>query len=449
MSREPDAGAPRGLAAVVESRIARRVRRGIASARRFVQGPPMLRDRYMELEVGSWTGATQALDAEGRLLGEEFGLAPSETELPNTVWRTWKAAGSRQGKLYNLTALHSVSKHWVHVLSDVRLIQQRYLVRFGSSDTLADLYHLARIATAVPAYLMRRRHDRVPDGRLPARHAAVYKTMAGLHLTIDAMIGRDARLEDYQRPEPRRLLEYIESTNLFVATTGRVCGGPEKMVEELIACALGRPLAADLPDVEPPIFAPDLDRVIDYGVACARLELAHQIFAAEYRRRVEAVDSALEGSAPAADAATRPDSEGARLACRIFDRLAMPAGTDAQSFRAVRPESAAARALDRSLEAELQLHSDAARRAVCAFLLTRARAHRAFCELFESAMVALGQGAASMPPWRMVEARMARTSPAARTPASDWLARLPLVQQGAVLFLRAPAGRRVSLAPAE
>jgi len=435
----------RGFVAAAKSFFTGRMRRGLYWARRYVQGPPMLRDRYMELEVDSWAGAMHALDAEGRLFGEEFGMAPGQTELPDTVWRTWKAGGSRHGKLYNMTAMHSVSKHWVHVQSDVRLLQQRFLARFGSSGTLADLYYLGRTASAVPAYLMRRRDNRVRDGQVPARHAAVYKTMAGVHITIDAMIERDEQPDYYEHPEPRQLLEYIEANNLFVASTGHVCSGPEKMVEALFAFALGHPLPADLPAVDPPIFEPDLDRVIDYGIACAKLELAHRIFNVEYRRLVDALDAALAGSAPANDDAAGQPAVGARLAARIFDHLGVPAGTRSGSFCPVRREPEGVQALERCLKADFHLESDGARRAARLFLLTRAQAHRAFCELFESATGALGRRVGSMPHWRMVEDRMSRAKPAPPSPARDLLASLPLTQQGEKLYLKAPSSGLVAI----
>lgn len=427
------------------SSFTRRMRRGLYWARRYVQGPPMLRDRYMELEVGPWAGAMHALDVEGRHFGEEFGMAPGQAELPDTVWRTWKAGGSRHGKLYNVTAMQSVSRHWVHVQSDVRLLQQRLLARFGSSGTLADLYYLGRTASAIPAYLMRRRHDRVRDGQVPARHAAVYKTMAGVHITIDAMIERDEPLDEYEHPEPRQLLEYIEANNLFVASTGHVCSGPEKMVEALFACALGHPLPADLLAVDPPIFEPEIDRVIDYGIACAKLELAHRIFDVEHRRLVDALDAALAGSVLANDDDAGRPAVGARLAARIFDHLAVPAGTRSRSFSAVRHPPEAVQALDRCLKADFHLESGDTRRAACLSLLTRAQAHRGFCELFASATRALARKLEPMPPWRMVEDRLSRTRPAPPSPARDLLAGLPLTQQGENLYLKAPSRGLVAI----
>lgn len=384
----------------------------------------MLREARMEAHHGTWVGVLQCFDVDGRLLGEEHGKAPGQTELANTDWHEWGLGGSRQGRLYNATAMKAIARHWDDILADVQLLRDAYRRRFGGDDSLADLYYLSRIATSIPAFLMRRAAHPLRDGQLPVRQSALFKVMAGVHATIEHMIGHGPPAGLFEDPEPQRLVGYIEEHTLFVAASGRVCSGPEKMVRALFANAIGR-AAPRRPAAEPPAFASDLEAILDYGVGCAKIELG----------------AVLLGRGLAGD--TGPDrctAAGLAFGARLFDHLDLPVEVSAADF--LLPSS-----IDPGAELLTALRGefgfDAARAHTQARVLRLcATAHRGVVRLSPYVLGLLGRAGAEIPSWEHLAMRARKTLPS-YDPESGSEANIGkdgprLVQRGLNLRLRRP-----------
>lgn len=250
----------------------------------------------MEITHGTWHGMFAFKDVEGRQLGEantqpewlRQKLAPEE-------WMPCRYAGSRQGRSFNVAALRQVAGVWREVLSDVGRMRAVYMNQMNLKGPLCplDLYMLARVTSSIPAFLARG-PNRVADGDLPARFAALFKTMGGVHMTVDRMLDTHADVDKPWAAED--LFDYIEAQNLFVSSQGNACGGPRKMVVELLRAAIAGHPCDPLPDEQ---------AMLRYGLAAARIELV-------WGRRALAVRPLL-GERPASDAAYARVFDATRL----------------------------------------------------------------------------------------------------------------------------------------
>lgn len=255
----------------------------------------MIGSPLCELANGTWAGAFSCRDAGGRFLGENTAGQRTWGRAPEIEWKTWRQAGSRQGRTYNATAMRQIGEAWHGLLADVAVLHAEHGCRH-----LADLFTIGRIATSIPAYLFRRRAQPIRDGELDPQLAALFKVMAGVHAVVEYAVQQEAGPHPTDVPQAAELTAYIEREGLFVAASGHVCAGPESMVREVLAVtANGRPLA----DGQRELFAArvgDLDAVVRYGRACARLDawslLAQMLLSGRPTDRAAALIDALDAT---------------------------------------------------------------------------------------------------------------------------------------------------------
>lgn len=270
----------------------------------------------MELRIGTWFGTFPIRDESGRQLGEA-NTVPVHLRDGAVAhhWRPSRIAGCREGRPFSVAALRQVTGEWRGVLSDVGHLRECVVRRLGlgASATLAPLplLVLARTVTSLPAYLHRRRRAPISDGTLPARFAAAFKVMAGVHMAVEDLLLRDH--DGTRHWSAEELLSYIERRELFVSPEGNACGGPVKMILELLHLCIDGPKAS-LPHSAVPDHVRALGRFLDYGETCARLELM------QLRHRA-ALALAL---APIEDAPSHP-----LATARQLDELSAPQGARA------------------------------------------------------------------------------------------------------------------------
>jgi hypothetical protein len=215
-------------------------------------------------------------DVDGRPLGESN--APEACRIGVELeWRACPYDDSRArvaGAKINVSALRQLTRRFRSLLGAVGFLREAYARRTGCAAwTLPHLWTLGRIGTLIPTYLMRRRVDTLADGQLPVLVAAMFKSLAGVFLSAEAIV-LDAVLQDragdaapgqvdlFAADSPAAALtteELVTLTNLLgaLAHGDAVCAGPPAMIEELLDVLLsgapvddegGRELAAILGD---------------------------------------------------------------------------------------------------------------------------------------------------------------------------------------------------------
>jgi len=184
--------------------------------------------------------------------------------------------GRIQGAKINISALRQVTRRFRPLLGAVGFLRDAYMRRTGCTAwTLPHLWTLGQIGTLIPTYLLRRRVDPLADGELPVLVAAIFKTLAGLFLSADALVidavldnragGTAEQVDLFAANEPAAALttdELVTLTNLL-DVFGRgdaVCAGSPAMIDELVDVVIsgtasvnnegGRELAAILGNVE-------------------------------------------------------------------------------------------------------------------------------------------------------------------------------------------------------
>lgn len=89
-----------------------------------------------------------------------------------------------------------------------------------------------------------------------------------------------------------QLYTYADAGNLFLAPDGEACGGPEKMVIELLEITTrGRPVSVKPRHFQQEFFSlvsdGEAEALVDYGVRCALLKLAFMLFAQEMAKAIQ------------------------------------------------------------------------------------------------------------------------------------------------------------------
>ncbi|MEM9192755.1 MAG: hypothetical protein AAGF12_26510 [Myxococcota bacterium] len=231
-------------------------------------------DPWMELTHGSWFGISALRDLDGRALGEANTVPLSlRPKFHADEWRECPYRDSRHGRLFSVAALRQVTGAWPGVLYDLWTLRKAMLEAEGWTTPLrpVQLLVLARTVTSYPSLLARRRHQPLADGRLPPRLAASYKVAAGVHMAVEDLLRRDRNIERVWSAD--ELLAHIETAGLFIATSSRVCGGPKKMVRELLELLIS---GTAPPGVPATFFTEESEaRVLGYGRACATIELLY------------------------------------------------------------------------------------------------------------------------------------------------------------------------------
>jgi hypothetical protein len=225
---------------------------------------------YAEFFVSASDVARAHRDDDGRPLGERYLPAALRGDAPFDM-RTCAYKDSRRGRPMNVSALRGVSRHWPGVLIDVGVLRGAYLRRHAIDRfSWVDLWGFARTATAAPALLARR--GREPREVVPARLAALFKPTIGLYMTSERAVlgGADPRA----RPDAVRFIELTERSGAFHSSDA-VCSGPPGMVAEFLEAVLdGGPQA---PSDGWLARLLDLDQLLRYGQAVARMELAKNL----------------------------------------------------------------------------------------------------------------------------------------------------------------------------
>ncbi|MEL7371846.1 MAG: hypothetical protein AAFN74_23180 [Myxococcota bacterium] len=209
------------------------------TALRRLRGTPWIHTEHFEVLQGTWNGVLRIHDDSGRLLGENHGLPWGATTHPTIELRPANFAGSRHGKPYNVAALRQMATLWPQVRTLIARARALFIgkeARGAPTLTLWEVMTVARIVTAYPAFLLRRHSAPLSDKQVPALVASAFKVMAGIHSSIEYMFEHDGPtgLDLEQTISARALFDYIENHGLFLSGDGRACGGPERLIRDIL-----------------------------------------------------------------------------------------------------------------------------------------------------------------------------------------------------------------------
>jgi hypothetical protein len=235
---------------------------------------------YLEAVVPVHRLAHIALDREGRQVGESNAF-PDRLRLKlETEFRTCNYAGSRyhDDMQMNMTALRSMLAHWAPVLRAVLLCREEFVKRYpgfgdGGRCKLGEVHFLSSGILALPAFLMLRRNEPVPNGELDPVLSSLFRVTDGVRMVAAHMLDvPELKFEHDSKVLPQTVTGMAEREDQYLSAKG-VCAGPQNVIEELVETLMnGKPLAYPEPALGP--WTADIPAAIDYGLLGIQLYCA-------------------------------------------------------------------------------------------------------------------------------------------------------------------------------
>lgn len=230
---------------------------------------------WMEWEYGTWVGTFAAYDEIGRQLGEANVLPAWQAKPLADRWRPFKGAGIRKGRPYNMDAMHEIVHCWDALLVDAASLREIYCHRYKDSGkhrhlSALDLYVIATVAVSISSFLLRRGDNPTPDGALPRHAAAAFKVLGGMFAATNRMMGQANPMLLQDELDGEVFLQYLEDENLLLSPEMRACGGPMKMIRQILEILIEP--AETAPTNGLAYLGEDIERAFDYGVECARID---------------------------------------------------------------------------------------------------------------------------------------------------------------------------------
>lgn len=231
---------------------------------------------YMEWEYGTWTGSFAGFDEVGRQLGEANVLPEWMASPLDDKWIPFRGPGSRNGHPYNVDAFKEMGHCWNDLLLDGATLRNIYSQRYlGMQKRLSarDLFVISSIGVSVPSFLLRRKDAPVKDGELPRQSAAGFKVIGGMYAATSRMVNQANPMLAEAELDVEAFLTFLEDERLLLSPESRACAAPAKMIRQILDALIDP--AVDVPaDQGLSYLGPDMDRAFEYGVMCARFDLA-------------------------------------------------------------------------------------------------------------------------------------------------------------------------------
>lgn len=248
---------------------------------------PYFATPFSETSHFHWDATSAAKCVDNRPLGEgnivPAYLAP-DFELSD---RIGKLSGSRKGLPVNQTALHIVMRNLrpaVDIISVLRTEYDNYRLDSNVPLNNCELMVFGKICSAMPAYLLRRANNPIPDGKLPADVATVFKLMLGVQATVESMINSgDKGFDPFGALTAESFYDYADTHGMFVSARNAACGGPTGKILEIVDLAINgvaRPGPQTSAAERTFDDIGDSQKVVRYGLHVSRIESAIRMFQA-------------------------------------------------------------------------------------------------------------------------------------------------------------------------
>lgn len=244
----------------------------------------------MEFVYGAWLGTSTAKGQDGRPLGEDNASPGFYREQVPTKYHVSNFGDSRDGKLYNITALHDMMKSWTEVMELYDHFRTFYIKEFQLNRdklTTIDLFVLSKLVVASTAYLLRSNEYEYHDGNIPGVLTAQNKLITGVFMIMRKMIERgDKDLNDTKPAESDRLYEYSDEHHVLISPRDAnfACGGSVRKIKELLEISISgwnkKGLDEDRAHENQALFK-DYSKAFEYGKLDLQMELVLQFAQAE------------------------------------------------------------------------------------------------------------------------------------------------------------------------
>lgn len=176
------------------------------------------------------------VDAEGRPLFEGRASKKMQAIAPlEHIVCPYSGSRHRHEKPMNISGLRQMRGHWNDLIAGLRYLRGVYPEPVSHLRYI-DLWRICRMGESLPAFLLYRRSDPVPNEQLPANVASLYKVVIGLVSAAQRLAfasffqGADHVNEEL---DSNYLYSFVEDTKLFIGPT-EVCAGPEALIREVV-----------------------------------------------------------------------------------------------------------------------------------------------------------------------------------------------------------------------
>lgn len=259
------------------------VKKAIIDVVSIFKPPPYRRD-LMEFEFDVWSGATTLHCINKRQLGENNTFPGFYRENTLTEYHKSSFDGSRTGLPMNMTALRGVMNQWEPSLALINAIRRFYMKRFNVADKTFgadDLFVLAKICAALPAFLVRRLDKPLSDGEISADIAAEFKITAGVFMVLRKIMENGIRWSDIEPISGEVLYGYADKHGVLISASGHACSGSKRKIIELIDFMIkgspgGERMPESLAGLEHLVI--DVDAFMDYSIQALTLEVLIVLF---------------------------------------------------------------------------------------------------------------------------------------------------------------------------
>lgn len=204
-----------------------------------IQPPPFLRND-MEFMYGAWRGTSTVKGSDGRYLGEDNASPAFYCEPIPTEYHICKFGDSRDGKQYNMTALHDMMKLWPEVMNLIDRFRDYYKSEFKISYkelTTVDLFVFSKLLVATTAYLIRSQKFDYENEHVPVELTSQTKLVAGVFMVGRKMIERgELFFNDTEPANANFLYEYADKHQVLISPRDKnfACAGSIRKIIELI-----------------------------------------------------------------------------------------------------------------------------------------------------------------------------------------------------------------------
>lgn len=246
--------------------------------------PPFLRDD-MEFHFGAWGGSSTILCADGRPLGEDNAYPGFFRRVADTEYRTGTFPDSRNGKCYNMTALHHMMKDWDEIMVLLIELRRKYKDYAGISEehlSVRQLYLFAKLIVAINPWLVRNSSISVDSGSLSPVLASMTKLITGVFMIVRHMIETGEKEVFYKSvADEEELFKYADQHGLLISPRDKdfACAGSKRKIVQLIEILIsGEGAYKAGSDVKGHLeLIGDLKKCFQYAVIDLEMELTLQL----------------------------------------------------------------------------------------------------------------------------------------------------------------------------
>src|SRR4028119_96435 len=176
------------------------------------------------------------VDADGRPLFE--GRASKEMQAIAPMERAvcpYPGSRYKHEKPMNVSGLRQLRGHWGDLIEGLKYLRGVY-PQSTPHIRYIDLWRICVLGESLPAFLIYRRQEPVPNGQVPTPVAGIYKVVIGLIHAAQQLaftsLSRGAEKID-EELDHDHLYSFVEDKKLFIGPT-EVCAGPEPLIRKVI-----------------------------------------------------------------------------------------------------------------------------------------------------------------------------------------------------------------------